>query len=119
MIGRQADRPLSAQQADLRRTSSNGQDAPKAAARRCENNRRGPTLKRRFLVRQRLVGLTRKRSFVAARVPVIPTSGSRQFIEKRLRFFEIARLETFGEPAVDRREEIPGIGVAALVAAEP
>src|SRR5437764_3463100 len=46
------------------------------------------------------------------------TAGSRQFVEQRLRLFEIGRVEAFGEPAVDRREKVAGFGVAALVAAE-
>jgi hypothetical protein len=29
-------------------------------------------------------------------------AGSRQFVEKRLRFFEIGCVKAFGEPAVDR-----------------
>jgi hypothetical protein len=46
-------------------------------------------------------------------------TGSRQLIEQRLRFFEILCVEAFGEPAVDREEEVAGFRVAALVAAEP
>ncbi len=49
----------------------------------------------------------------------MPVAGSRKFVEQRFCFFEIGRVETFGEPAVDRREEVAGFGVAALVAAEP
>ena len=44
---------------------------------------------------------------------------SRQFFEQRLRRHQVGRVETFGEPAVDRSEEVAGFGVAALVAAEP
>src|SRR5258708_5917514 len=69
--------------------------------------------------RQRVIGLTRKRSFVAARVPVIPTSGSRQFVEKRLRFFEIGGAEARGEPAVDWGEEVAGFCAAALITPQP
>ena len=32
---------------------------------------------------------------------------------------KVGRLESFGEPAVDRREKIAGFGGAILVAAEP
>jgi hypothetical protein len=46
-------------------------------------------------------------------------SSSRQFVEQRLCLFKIGRVEAFGEPAVDRREEAAGFGAAALVAAEP
>src|SRR5713226_8436231 len=45
-------------------------------------------------------------------------SGS-QLVEQRLCVFEVGGAEAFGEPAVDRREEVAGFGVAALVAAEP
>jgi hypothetical protein len=48
----------------------------------------------------------------------MPVAGSRQCIEQRPCVFEIGRLEAFGEPAVDRCEEVAGFGVAALVAAE-
>ena len=47
------------------------------------------------------------------------TTGSSQLVEQRLRLFQIGGVEAFGEPAVDRREEIAGFGAAALVAAEP
>ena len=47
------------------------------------------------------------------------SAGSRQFVEQRLCLFEIGRVEAFGEPAVDRREEIAGFGAPALVAPEP
>jgi hypothetical protein len=46
----------------------------------------------------------------------MPVAGSRQFVEQRLCLFEIGRVEAFGEPAVDRREEVSGFGAAALVA---
>ena len=40
-------------------------------------------------------------------------------LKQRLCFLKIARLETFGEPTVDRREEVAGFPVATLIAAEP
>jgi hypothetical protein len=40
-------------------------------------------------------------------------------LKQRLCFFEIGRAEAFGEPAVDRRDQIAGFGVATLIAAEP
>src|SRR5947207_25290 len=46
-------------------------------------------------------------------------TGSCQFVEQRLRLSQIGCGETFGEPAVDRREEIAGFGAAALVTAQP
>jgi hypothetical protein len=44
---------------------------------------------------------------------------STKLIEQRLRLFEIRRGEAFGEPAIDRREEVAGFGATVLVAAEP
>src|SRR6516165_3158348 len=49
----------------------------------------------------------------------MPTAGSRQLIEQPTRFFQIGGIEAFGEPAVDRREQVTGFGAAALVAAKP
>src|SRR6266566_2909456 len=43
----------------------------------------------------------------------------RQLIEQHLRFFEIRRVEAFGEPAVDRREKVAGFGAPALLAPQP
>jgi hypothetical protein len=43
---------------------------------------------------------------------------SRQFVEWRLAIFEDRRVETFGEPAVDRREKITGFGALTLIAPE-
>jgi hypothetical protein len=40
-----------------------------------------------------------------------------KLVEQRLRLCEIGRVETFGEPAVDRREKVARFGTAALVAA--
>src|ERR1700737_465975 len=42
-----------------------------------------------------------------------------EFVEQRFCLFEIGGVEAFGEPAVDRREQVAGFGAAALVAAEP
>jgi hypothetical protein len=49
----------------------------------------------------------------------MPVADSRQFAEQRLCVFKIGGGEAFGEPGVDRREEVAGFGVATLVAAEP
>jgi len=49
----------------------------------------------------------------------MPVAGSRQFAEQRLLVSKIGSGEAFSEPAVDRREEVAGLGVATLVAAEP
>ena len=36
-------------------------------------------------------------------------SSSREFVQQLLRFFQIERVEAFGEPAVDRSEKIAGL----------
>ena len=46
-------------------------------------------------------------------------SRSRQFVEERLRVFEIGCVKTLGKPTIDRREETAGFAVAALFTAEP
>jgi len=39
--------------------------------------------------------------------------GSPQFVQKRLRLLQIGRVEPLGEPAMDRRKELAGLGAAA------
>src|SRR5215467_3749590 len=46
-------------------------------------------------------------------------TGSRQLIEQRLGILQDRRAEAFGEPAVDRGEQVTGLGAFALVAPEP
>jgi len=41
-----------------------------------------------------------------------------QLVQQRLRLLQIARVEAFGKPAVDRCEKVVGFGAAALVAME-
>jgi DNA replication protein DnaC len=55
-----------------------------------------------------LVGKTRSR--VAERA----TSASPERVEQRLRFPQVRRIKTFGEPAVDGREKFSGFGALAL-----
>ena len=43
----------------------------------------------------------------------------RQFVQQRLRLFQIERIKALGEPAVDRREQIAGLMPLALIAPEP
>src|SRR6266478_5813105 len=38
-----------------------------------------------------------------------------KLVEQRLRVFEVGRVEAFGEPREDRREEVAGFGVTTLV----
>ena len=42
-----------------------------------------------------------------------------QLVEQRLSLFQIERVEAFGEPAVDRSEQIAGLLPLALIAPEP
>jgi hypothetical protein len=46
-------------------------------------------------------------------------TSSSQFVEQRFCLFEIGRAEAFGEPAIDRREQVARFGMAPLVAAQP
>jgi hypothetical protein len=46
-------------------------------------------------------------------------TSSRQFVEQRLCIFEVGRVEAFGKPAVDRREQVAGLGAPPLLTAEP
>jgi hypothetical protein len=49
-----------------------------------------------------------------------PFDGSRrQFVEQRLGLFQIECIVAFGEPAVDRSEQITGLLPLALIAPEP
>jgi hypothetical protein len=40
----------------------------------------------------------------------------RQLVEQRLRFFQVERIEPFGEPAVDWSEQVARLGLPALIA---
>src|SRR6516165_9901987 len=64
-------------------------------------------------------GRTGQKAVVRARPPAMLTTGSRQFVEQRLCFFQIGGVESFGEPAVDRGEEVAGFGTPALFAPQP
>jgi hypothetical protein len=44
---------------------------------------------------------------------------SGEFREQRFGLFEVGGVEAFGEPAVDRRQEIMGLGEFALVSPQP
>ena len=45
--------------------------------------------------------------------------GSGQLLKQRLRLDEIARVEALGEPAVDGRQQLAGLGGTALLAQQP
>jgi hypothetical protein len=45
----------------------------------------------------------------------VPRAGSPQLVQQRLRIFQIGRVETFGEPAVDWSEKVAGFGAPALI----
>ena len=46
-------------------------------------------------------------------------TSSSQLVEHRLCVFEIGRVEAFGEPAIDWRQEVAGFGAPALLAPQP
>src|SRR5215472_3544862 len=46
-------------------------------------------------------------------------TSSSQFVEQRFCLFEVGGVEAFSEPAVYRREQVAGLGAAALLAAQP
>src|SRR5215467_14354986 len=45
-------------------------------------------------------------------------TGSRQLVEQRLGLLQHRRVEAFGEPVVDRRQQIAGLDAFALIAPE-
>src|ERR1700730_6914941 len=49
----------------------------------------------------------------------MPLPGSRQFVEKLPRIFQIDGVEALGEPAVNGRQEISGCCTPALFAPQP
>ena len=49
----------------------------------------------------------------------VPAVGSRQPVEQPLGYFQVRGVETLGEPAVDGREQLVGVGAAALLAPQP
>src|SRR6516162_6150489 len=57
--------------------------------------------------------LRRKRPFARSR-----SRCRSQLVEQRLCLFKIRCVEAFGEPGVDGREHVAGLGAAALVTAE-
>jgi len=59
------------------------------------------------------------RSSHSRRISAMLTTGPSQLIEKRLCVFEIARVEAFGEPAVNGCEQIAPLGPAPLFAPQP
>ena len=47
--------------------------------------------------------------------PVLVAPLSRQLFQQHLRLLEVHRLKALGEPAIDRRQEVTGCGVLALL----
>jgi hypothetical protein len=50
---------------------------------------------------------------------VVRWASSRQFVEQRLRFLQVERVEPFCEPPVDRSEQFAGLLRLPLIAPEP
>ncbi len=60
-----------------------------------------------------------ERRITSYRLAAVRRHRSRQLIQQRLRVLQVRRIETFGEPIVDRTEQITGLRALALVAPEP
>ena len=56
---------------------------------------------------------------VRVRLLVMLTTDSGQFVEQRLRLFQIGGVEAFVEPAVNRSDEIASFDAPALLAPQP
>jgi hypothetical protein len=56
---------------------------------------------------------------VSPKFPSSLTGSRRQLVEQRLGLFQIARVEAFSEPTVDRSEQMAGFIPLALIAPEP
>ena len=60
-----------------------------------------------------------QKAVIRVRLLDIPTARSRQLIEQPLRFFQIGGVEALGEPAVNRREQVAGLGPPPLFTPQP
>src|SRR3954451_4640041 len=91
----------------------NGGLPPIGAIRIQRWNRPQSTQTRPSRPRQWVIGSARKRPFA----PDSPLCGNRrlgQFVEQRLGGLEVGGVEAFGEPGVDRGEQLAGVALAAL-----
>jgi hypothetical protein len=109
---------LSVQLRDLRRAHRKGRDAPLAAlpptwVERVKPTHLRPSCPASGWSCRQISGHSRQNFWSCWR------TGSRQFVEQRFGFFEIGRAKAFGEPAVDRCEEIAGFGAASMFAPHP
>jgi hypothetical protein len=98
--------------------SSSDADAPISAIRGAAIEPQESTLMRHSRPRRRITGSARNQTFTPKFCTRRPP-GSPQLVEQRLCLFEVGRIETLGEPVVDRCEKVMGVGAATLVAAEP
>src|ERR1700733_4532097 len=62
---------------------------------------------------------TPSRSWAHGEIRKSAATTSCQLIQQRLRVLQVRRIETFGEPVVDRTEQIASFCTLALVAPEP
>src|SRR5215470_14836307 len=58
-------------------------------------------------------------TFIADENELKASGLSTEFVEQSLRLLEVRYVEAFGEPTVDRCEQVAGFGAAALVATQP
>ena len=49
---------------------------------------------------------------------MVPARVIPEFLQQRLRLLEIGRVKALGEPAIDRRQQLAGLGVLALLLPE-
>ena len=73
-----------------------------------------PTQSRPSSDRDRMPALAGTRRLTHPRFPNPSFPVSHQFVEQRLRLFQVCSVEAFGEPAINRSEEIAGFAMLAL-----
>ena len=96
-----AERPLFSNEATFAGASSSDADAPIPAVRAATIEQLGSTLMSRSRPHQRVSDSGRSHGTSAT-----VTADSRQFVEERLRLFQIGGVEPLGEPAIDRRQQL-------------
>ena|SRR6516165_2397292 len=77
----------------------------------------GSTLKRHSYPDERIVGLPGNPHL--RQLVDMPTTGSRQVFEQCLGLFQIGRVKSLGEPAVDGRQQVTPFVSPALFAPQP
>src|SRR5262249_47543418 len=101
--GARTEWPLSVWPADLRREGRQGGRSAETGRWQC---RAGTEMLNRDV--RHLKTVMAGYRILKFRTKDLLAAGSRHLVEQRLRLFEISRIEAFGEPAVDRGEEVAG-----------